>query len=291
MDPCIDNPLLPKATTSHPKWRSPTLVFIVIAFGIPWLAWTTLAIAGLRWSSPLGAVLFFTGDACSVAGFVAAYLAAGRAGVVDLLRRAVRFRAPFHWWVYALGLPLLWQVGAHALYGAIWGGIGHVKLISFAGFLTAPVLVLFLLGPLGEEFGWRGFLLPGLLRRYSPLSASLIMGVVWAVWHTPFYYARWVQTPYIALAFLIGVTGFSILFTGLYLGSRGNLLLCILMHWMINASQPIASNMFPDLQSYNRSYLLTDLGVLLAIAGVVAAFSLLSKRKVQELRTVGEQAG
>ncbi len=40
---------------------------------------------------------------------------------------------------------------------------------------------------LGEEIGWRGVALPSLQRQHSPLRASLILGIVWATWHVPFW--------------------------------------------------------------------------------------------------------
>ena len=46
-------------------------------------------------------------------------------------------------------------------------------------------LLLVFSGPIGEEIGWRGFALPRLLEKYSALSASLILGSVWAIWHLP----------------------------------------------------------------------------------------------------------
>ncbi|MFP4078645.1 MAG: CPBP family intramembrane glutamic endopeptidase [Candidatus Izemoplasmataceae bacterium] len=48
--------------------------------------------------------------------------------------------------------------------------------------------ILFLGGPLGEEIGWRGYALPGLLRKYNPFVASLILGLVWTFWHVPAFF-------------------------------------------------------------------------------------------------------
>jgi membrane protease YdiL (CAAX protease family) len=223
--------------------------------------WLTLALCDVRrpW---LVQALFFTGDVCSVAGLLAAYYAAGRAGVIDLLRRAVTLKAPIAWWLYALCLPFLWQVCIRALSGALHGGIGHLELKSLAGFVSTPVLFLFLTGPLGEEFGWRGFLLPRLLQARSALWGSVILGIVWALWHTPLYYKSWLATPWKGPEFFLAVICFSILITALYVGSRGNLFLCIVMHWMINAAQQVGKKMFPDVRDQGLGYVAAELVVL-----------------------------
>lgn len=37
----------------------------------------------------------------------------------------------------------------------------------------------------GEEFAWRGYLLPKLGTRYSPVAAAVLTGVIWGIWHAP----------------------------------------------------------------------------------------------------------
>ena len=43
-------------------------------------------------------------------------------------------------------------------------------------------------GPLGEEAGWRGFLLPRLLKRFDPLLASVYLALIWGIWHLPLHF-------------------------------------------------------------------------------------------------------
>ena len=54
-----------------------------------------------------------------------------------------------------------------------------------AALITVFVSTALFGGPLGEEIGWRGYALPQLLSRYSPLASSLILGLVWGAWHAP----------------------------------------------------------------------------------------------------------
>jgi hypothetical protein len=110
---------------SAPRRFTSTLLFIVLAFAIPWAGWIAIAIFDVRrpW---LVQTLFFTGDFCSVAGLIAAYYAGGRPALIDLLRRAVSLRAPIVFWLYALCLPILWQACSRALYGGSHGGM-HIS--------------------------------------------------------------------------------------------------------------------------------------------------------------------
>lgn len=91
-------------------------------------------------------------------------------------------------------------------------------------------------GPLGEEIGWRGFLLPRLLERMSPLRASLAVGVVWGLWHLPIdlYAGFGVEGAGAVLMRVIYALPLSVLFTWFYLSSTGSLLVVLLLHTSLN---------------------------------------------------------
>jgi membrane protease YdiL (CAAX protease family) len=99
-------------------------------------------------------------------------------------------------------------------------------------------------GPLAEELGWRGFLLPRLLNKYSPLIASVIAGLVWAAWHIEVFFS---PLPALAL-FTAGAVALSILMTVLFLHTRGSVLLAIVMHGSVMPGKDIASISFPATQ-------------------------------------------
>ena len=84
---------------------------------------------------------------------------------------------------------------------------------------------------LGEEMGWRGFALPRLQGKYTPLIASLIMGIVWGVWHFPRVWVPGQEFDLAGFAFLIVGTIFSaILFTWMFNASHGSLIPALILH-------------------------------------------------------------
>ena len=121
-------------------------------------------------------------------------------------------------------------------------------------------------GALGEEVGWRGFLLPQLLKRSSPLAASLLLGLVWALWHLPIDLASGfaVQGPLAIFARIFWTLPVSVIFTWLYLRSRGSLLVALFLHTSLNV--------LPDLglPSFERAVVAMSFVNLAVAIGIVA---------------------
>ena len=155
------------------------LTFVVLAYAISWGLWLVAAVGGGRVPFLLGAL-----GPMAAAAIVTAWT--GRS-LVAWIRPVWRWRVPVRWWLYALGLPAL----LYAVVTLVLQFIGSPVDWSLAAdrlpaYLSTFVFVLFLGGAL-EEPGWRGFGLPVLQERYSPLRATLILGLVWGVWHVPVY--------------------------------------------------------------------------------------------------------
>jgi membrane protease YdiL (CAAX protease family) len=166
--------------------------FFVLAYAVSWL-----------WAVPLAAVhlvvrqgqgwpthyLALFGPA--IAAVVVTAWTLGRPGVGDLLARMIKWRVALRWWLVALspvaflGLALVMMaaVGQALPSPAQFGKFSGIPAIGVAG-----VLLLILLGALGEETGWRGYALPQLQRRFSPLASSLILAVFWFGWHLPQFF-------------------------------------------------------------------------------------------------------
>ena len=123
-----------------------------------------------------------------VAALVVIGVAEGRAGYRELGARMLRWRVGWRWWrspsarrwpCWPSPRPRTWRSGAHrprSAAGLAWSELALVVAIRFVNPLD---------GPLGEEPGWRGYALPQLQDRRSPLVAAVVLGVFVAVWHLP----------------------------------------------------------------------------------------------------------
>jgi membrane protease YdiL (CAAX protease family) len=100
-----------------------------------------------------------------------------------------------------------------------------------------------ILGPLWEEPGWRGFALPRLQEQYGPIVGSVLLGVIWALWHAPGYLGGWMASGIPAL--LVYSVGFSLLATWVYNNTRGSILLMILLHSSSNAAISVGARVLP----------------------------------------------
>ena|SRR5215211_3869226 len=97
------------------------------------------------------------------------------------------------------------------------------------------LVILTLTDGLGEELAWRGFALPRLLSRHNALAASLILGVLWALWHLPLIWTEgnpMYHQPVWLL--LVDIPAKSVLFTWVFVHTRGSVLLAMLLHGATN---------------------------------------------------------
>ena len=131
-------------------------------------------------------------------GFVVAAVAMtavldGRAGVVALLRRFLIWRFGVLWYAVVLLGPIavdLASIGVDVLLHGTVPAFDQPFILRIVGpsiglALALPLFFVMDVLTNGEEIGWRGFALPRLQARHSALVASLVIGVVWAVWHFP----------------------------------------------------------------------------------------------------------
>jgi membrane protease YdiL (CAAX protease family) len=192
--------------------------------------------------------------------------------MAHLLKRALDFHFSILWLAVVLLLPLI--VGAAAI-GLYILSTGHGPAL---GMLSQPIMILpaflmifFLQGPVPEEFGWRGYLLDRFQARWSPLVASLLMGIIWAVWHLPSWFMDGTYQSFAPFwAFTIFDVAVTVLFTWIYNHTRGNLFLALLFHTMINLANSLFLSAGEVGNSNSLAFLfMTALYALTAIVVVV----------------------
>ena len=84
---------------------------------------------------------------------------------------------------------------------------------------------------MGEEIGWRGFALPRLQAWRGALVGTLVLGVFWGVWHIPAWIGQGLSMGFGPMAArVLGLVATAFVFTWIYHGSRGSLVLVVLYH-------------------------------------------------------------
>ncbi len=208
--------------------KYPLTAFFLLTF---LFSWGILRMPPLDLFGPALAALLLTG------------LLEGKTGISRLLKPLLQWRAGIGWYLFVIFGLVIICAAAVGIYYLVTGEL--VKPVFW------PYISPFCIG-LGEEIGWRGFALPRLQKKYGTLKASLVIGVLWALWHRPFSFPE-------GLLFLSVVIAGSFLWTWVYNNTRGSLLLAMLLH--------AASNIVPLVFNIIGNLLL--LGIYAALLWVV----------------------
>ena len=159
---------------------------LIKRYQIPIFFVLTLLIGWLPWYTGRGGIVIV---APTLAGLIVAFLAKGKDGLLDVLRRIVRWRARVRWYLLVLLLPVLTSlvaVGVHVLLGGtapqfpLLKQNQHMILLTFVFYLLPWQSSAFL-----EEVGLRGYAQEQVQKRWGPLAGTLILGVFFGAWLLP----------------------------------------------------------------------------------------------------------
>ena len=214
------------------------VIFFVLVYAITWALFITVATI-LPARTPLGYALVLAGAyAPALVALVLTGWTAGADGVARLLRRMLIVDVPLRYYLFAIFYMLAVKLTAAAAHRAILGAWpqvtwGSLAIIPLAIAFSTPFQA-------GEEIGWRGYALPRLAARFGLARASLLLGVIWAVWHLPQFYIADADTYHQSfLVWAPQVVAMSVAFAWLYARTGGSLLLVMLLHSAINNSKDI----------------------------------------------------
>jgi membrane protease YdiL (CAAX protease family) len=153
----------------------------------------------------------------------------GGAGVYTLLGKLGQWRIRPRWLAFALFLA----VEMRLLMSVVAWLLGLIPTLQVRPASPGQLLLLaliLLIAALLEELGWRGYALPKLLTRCSPLAASLVIGVVWGVLHLVLHLPGMMYEGTPPLATLLQLIALSVILTWFYLQSGGTIMLTTLFH-------------------------------------------------------------
>jgi uncharacterized protein len=253
------------APVAPARWtqRRQIVVFLLLAAGLSWWIWPMTLL------NPTSTALVPWGP--TIAALVVTGLAYGRHELGRLALRMVRWRVHPGW--YAVGLlgPLV-LLGVPALVLLALGARPEVTE-PFPGpaILLLVFAVRFVLGgALGEDPGWRGFLLPRVRARHGLLAASLLVGVVWMAWHLPLFLSGPATDQRPPLQFALWGLALSVVFAWIYERTDGSLLIVMLFHAMVDTFASLVFPLFMGGNDYGRLWWLLIAVAWLAAAAVVA---------------------
>lgn len=223
--------------------RKPLTAFFFLTFLISWSLWIPRAASQYGWIGPVSPYWHFIGSLGPMLGaLITAAVAYGLGGLTTLRRAALRWRVGWFCWAVAILGPAVVLLITILMVKAIggpspdWRVMTRVAEYPKLGFVALLIAEIFFYG-CGEETGWRAFALPHLQKKYSALTASIILSVFWALWHIPLLITNESYRQMSSLM-LVGwyasmLTG-SILTTWLYNSSRGSLLLLAIFHGVLD---------------------------------------------------------
>jgi uncharacterized protein len=243
---------------------APEVRFGALCLVLTWVPWTILGLLGADVNAGVGALVFAAAaSGPSLAALVMWLLYPAR-------RRGRTVRLSAVWPVAAVVLGALPAVVSAVVLGGPAAIPPHVAAVAASvGGPLGVVGYTLLVGPLSEEFGWRGFLQPRLRERYGRIRTTAVLAVAWGLWHVPLFllpgtgqYAKGLLTVRGGLFFVIL---FPLCFTILYVSEhlRGGVWSAVLVHAAWNGSTALP----PE---YGDAGAWWQTGVALGIAVVLA---------------------
>lgn len=249
--------------------------FYVAATAVTWVCYVPVVLAAHgRLDIDIDAQGLLGLTAILAPALTACVLAAARGGRRELRRllgMAVRFRFGIRWYLLALGVPFAVPLTAVAVDALLSGTAPAAWLVA----PTAQTLTTFWIAAIGEDLGWRGYALSRALDRWRPVTACLVHGTLWAVWHLPmFFMPGTAQSDQIFPIFVIQIIGATMIFTRLFVATGGSVAAMMLMH----AAANLAFNTVPVFATEGGNGARTLLVSLLYLAAGAVALATLPRR-------------
>jgi membrane protease YdiL (CAAX protease family) len=229
------------------------ILFFLFTFAWTWAFYAPMAFGGHNpYEMPWLILLILGGMGPSLVGVAMVLLTCNREQRRDYWIRCFSLRRiGIRWWlIIFLIFPAIYGLSI-AIDVAMGGQLPGMEMLRnlIANPLTIPLaaFISFMSGPWSEEFGWRGFALDRIIKPLGVIPGTIVLGVVWGVWHLPLYFMSntWHGDMGFQLAgfwtFVLFNVGLSLIMTWVYLNTSLSILSGMLLHFTSNfTSQLIA---------------------------------------------------
>jgi membrane protease YdiL (CAAX protease family) len=206
--------------------------FVALAFGITWLFVMPLVLAKTGFCPDIPPWLHGLG---AFGPILAAYWSPREHGVFETRGRSSMRPS---WIAVSLATPVMFALVSLAAVSTSGGLVVRPLLTAgshAAWWLDLTVGSVFY--GIGEEPGWRGWLLPRLQRRHTPVVATLLLAPIWAAWHAPFFVYRFdFAGPGTVVGFFVGLLAGAFWLTFLFNSTGGSVRVVAAWHVIWNVA-------------------------------------------------------
>lgn len=262
--------------------NKPIPLFLFVTFSITWGMWIPALLTKLNGGTSLLGPDTPTGQfarwAPGITAILVTWFAVGKTGIGPLIKPIKIWRVNLGWYLFALFFqPALFFVTrtVDRWLGNTYDVVSPLSKVDAPIAFVIPVVILTALpGAFMEELGWRGFILPRLQSKYSALMASVLLGLIWGVWHIPsIIYLGETNISHIALA-VVNTIPITVLYTWLFNNTQQSLFLVSLFH----ASQQYSNNFLGTIPTFTSDALVWSFAIVITI---LEGTKYLSRRKLQ----------
>lgn len=220
--------------------REVTIFFVVTIFLSLFVFWGPIALlkvptmgfkrgaVGPAWAIILAMI---GGFVPSITGIILTAIFQGKKQAKQFIKEAFQVKIGLKWIALIILTAACFAASWIVIYTVLGGNFNYSIFLN----LLPTIIPLFILGPLSEEYGWRGFALKRLLRIVNPNAASLVIGLIWSLWHLPLFYTvgtNQYEHHLSFLTFMISVTSSCFIYTYVYIKTNQNLFTAVLFHWV-----------------------------------------------------------
>lgn len=267
--------------------KYPILSFIIIAFvltyglGIPFNMWVS---QNLKLPNPFD--IYLSRSVTVLSPGISAVIVMWNNNEKIELKRFFPESERIHLYFLIPFLTLLISIISLLAGGASGDLITTIILKNWEQLFFHLILQIVLIG-IGEELGWRGWLLPNLNKRYSLIKAMFLVLIIWTLWHFPILF----QKSEILIPWLLIITGATMILTWIWKNFGNNILLFAVVHGSINYPQFFWDNRTNDIDSQFILKAWTISGYIYFTIGIVALIAMRKAFKTKYKTDTGDNRG